>query len=192
MAPFSIPQHQRRILGGLLIVIGAALWAQFFFFPQFRTAGRLRIELKSLRGQMERPRRDLAQMPSLEKKMALLASQVPLPVPTVPPEEQLPDLLEKITQAARIAHVQVTTLKPKHELSQMQVGPSGCLEIPLELVATAGYHQLGRFLDELERSESLVRLRELEINPSGDDLTSHGVKMDLLAFLVPVSSGEKP
>ena len=170
--------------------MGTVLWAQFFFLPQLGAAIRLQNELKSMQLQMGRVRHDLAQMPSLEKKQADLSSQYSLPAPAGPPEEQLPDLLEKIAQAARSSRVRVTTLKPQQEIGQLHVGPSGYLEIPLELSAVAGYHQVGRFLDELERSEHLVRLREIEVRPSSDDLSSHQVRMVLLAFLVPVSSGE--
>ena len=184
-------QRQRRLLAGLLAVVGAVLWTQFLVFPQFRTAGRLGHELKTLRVQMTRARRDLGQMALLEKKRTLLANPHSIPGRILPPEEQLPDLLEKITQAARASHVRVTALRPKQDLAHMQIGSSGCLEIPLELVATAGYHQVGRFLDALERSESPVRLRELEIDPSNNDFSNHQVKMVLLALLVPVSSGEK-
>lgn len=187
MATLPISQRQRQILLGLLVVVGAVLWLQFFMLPQLATASRLRDDLKKLRTQRERARHDLAQMPSLEKKLAALAGQYSLPALAGPPEEQLPDLLEKITQAARASQVRVTTLRPQKELGQLQVGPSGYLEIPLELSATAGYHQVGRFLDELERSESLVRLRELDLRPSNGDLASHEVKMVLLAYLVPVS-----
>jgi len=187
MAPFSVNQRQRRILAGLLAVVGLALWMQFLFLPKIATAGRLGNELKTLRTQVERARRDVAQMPSLEKKRSALASQYSAPEPTTPPEEQLPDLLEKIAQAARASHVRVTTLKPQRGLAQEQVAQSGYLEISLELAATAGYHQVGRFLDHLEQSENLVRLREVEIQPGSDDLMSHQVKMVLLAFLVPSS-----
>ena len=185
-------QRQRRLLAGFLAVVGAVLWTQFLFLPQFRTAGRLGHELKTLRVQMTRAQRDLGQMGLLEKKRTPLTNPYSIPAPTLPPEEQLPDLLEKITQAARASHVRVTALRPKQDFAQMQMGPSGYLEIPLELLATAGYHQVGHFLDALERSESLVRLRELEIRPNNNnDLSNHQVKMVLLAFLLPVSSGEK-
>ena len=129
-------------------------------------------------------RRDLLHLPEMEKKQADLAARYSAPVVSTPPEEQLPDLLDKIAQFARTAHLRVVTLRPKEDLGHVQVGPSGYLEIPLELMATAGYHQVGRFLDQLEQSDSLVRLRELEIHP-GADLSNQDVKMLLLAFLAP-------
>ena len=191
MADPSVDPRQRRILAGLLAVIGSVLWAQFFLIPQAATAGHLGDELKKMRGQVERARRDLRQMPELENKMETLTAQYSVPSLDTPPEEQLPDLLDRIALAARTAHVRVVALRPKQDLAQVRTGSSGYLEIPLELTATAGYHQIGRFLDELERSGSLVRLREFEIRPSGQDIWNHTVKMLLMAFLIPPDGGKR-
>lgn len=167
-------QKPSRVLAAVLAVVGLFFWLQFLILPQTRSAGRLGSELTALRGKVERTRRDLRQMPEITSA----------PVVSAPPEEQLPDLLNKIAQFARTARVRVVTLRPKQELAQARVGPSGTLEIPLELVATASYHQVGRFLDQLEQSDSLVRLREMEIRP-GKELWDQEVRMLLLALLVP-------
>ena len=177
-------QKQLRILAAVLAVVGLFFWLKFLILPQIRSAGRLGSEWTALHGKMEQLQRDLRQMPEMEKKRVELAARTSTPAVSVSPEEQLPDLLDKIAQFARATHVRVETLRPKQDLSQVQVGPSGYLEIPLELVATAGYHQVGRFLDQLEQSDSLVRLRELEIQP-GTELWSQEVRMLLLAFLAP-------
>ena len=177
-------QKQRRILAVVLAVVGLFFWLQFLILPQTRSVGRLGSELTALRGKVESMQRDLRQLPEMEKKRAELAARTSAPVVSAPPEEQLPNLLDKIAQFARAARVRVVTLRPKQELAQAQVGPSGTLEIPLELVATAGYHQVGRFLNQLEQSDSLVRLRDLEIQP-GKELRDQEVKMLLLAFLAP-------
>ncbi|MDO8730247.1 MAG: type 4a pilus biogenesis protein PilO [Candidatus Omnitrophota bacterium] len=177
-------QKQMRLLAAVLSVVGGFFWLQLLIIPQTRTAGRQGSELTVLRSKVERMRRDLQHLPEMEKKRAELAARYSSPSVSGPPEEQLPGLLDRIAQFARTAHVRVVTLRSKQDLAQVQVGPSGYLEIPLELVATAGYHQVGRFLDQLEQSDSLVRLRELEIHP-GKELWDQEIKMLLLAFLAP-------
>ena len=180
----SSQRKQLRILAVVLVVVGLFFGLQFSILPQIRSAGRLGSEWAALHGKVEQLQRDLRQMPEMEKKQVELAARTSTPSVSIPPEEQLPDLLDKIAQFARGARVRVVTLRPKQDLGHVQVGSSGYLEIPLELVATAGYHQVGRFLDQLEQSDSLVRLRELEIQP-GTELWSQEVKMLLVAFLAP-------
>ena len=181
--------RQIRVLAGLFALIGGVVWLQFLIIPQAGSAGRLGSEVSGLRAKVERLRRDLRRLPEQEQKQKEMSSQYSAPAVSVPPEEQLPDLLEKIAQFARAAHVRVVTLRPKQDLAQMRPGPSGYLEIPLELTAVAGYHQVGRFLDRLEGSDSLVRLRELQIRP-GKRMPDQEVKMLLLAFLTPAGSSQ--
>jgi len=185
-----VNQKQLRILAAVPAVVGLFFWLQFLILPQTRSAGRLGSELTALRGKVERMQRDLGHLPEMEKKRDELAVRTSVPVVSAPPEEQLPDLLDKIAQFARTARVRVVTLRPKQDLAKVQVGPSGYLEIPLELEATAGYHQVGRFLDQLEQSDSLVRLRELEIHP-GKEMWDQEVKMLLLVFLAPEPEASK-
>ena len=180
----SAQQRQLRLLAVVLSAVGLAFWLQFFIIPQTGLAARLGSELTGLRVKVERVRRDVQRLPELEQKRDHLIAQYSISPVSTPPEEQLPNLLDQIAQFARTTRVHVVTLRVKQDLTQAQVGPSGYLEIPLELAATAGYHQVGRFLDQLEQSDSLVRLRELEIRPSKEMLQQE-VKMMLLAFLAP-------
>lgn len=170
----------------VLAVVGLVLWLQFLIIPQIGSTNRLSSESVSLRLKVERARQETRRLPELLKERDELAARVSVPTVSTPPAEQLPGLLDKIAQFARDAHVQVVTLRLKEDLGRVKAGPSGYLEIPLELVATAGYHQIGRFLDPLEQSDSLVRLRELEIRP-GKEMLNQEVRMLLLAFLAPGS-----
>ena len=179
------PEKKRiALMAGALVLIGFFVWLQMLVLPQTNMVARSGSELTALRGKVERMRRDLSHLPEMERKFAEMSAQYSSPADAAPPEEQLPNLLDKITQFARVARVRVVTLKPKEDLAKVQIGSSGYLEIPLELEATAGYHQVGRFLDQLEQSDSLVRLRELKIEP-GADAAKQDVKMMLLAFLAP-------
>ena len=187
----SPQQRQLRLLAVVFSAVGLVFWLQFLIIPQTGSAARLGSELTGLQIKVERVRRDVQRLPEMEKKRDELAAQYSVSSVSTPPEEQLPDLLDKIAQFARATHVRVVTLRVKQELTQVQVGPSGYLEIPLELVATAGYHQVGRFLGQLEQSDSLVRLRELEIHP-GKEMLQQEVRMMLLAFLAPGPEAARP
>lgn len=186
----QIDPRQRRILIGLFSVVATVIWTQFFLIPQFSTAGRLGGELKKMRSQTDKAKRELSQLPELEKKIATLAAQHSMSIVEGSAEEQLPNLLDHIALAARTAQVRVISLKPKQEIVQAPMGPSGYIEIPLELVGTAGYHQIGRFLAAVEGSSGLVRVKQLEIRPNATDIWSHQVRILLLAFLNPAETAK--
>ena len=175
--------RQRQMLFGFLALIGTVFWVQFFLLGQLKAAARQGSELRKLEDQAARARRAAQQLPALEKELELLAGQSAVPGSSAPPQEQLPDLLERIAQAARAAHVRVVSLRPKQDLAQAGTGQGDYLEIPLELEANGGYHPAGRFLDSLEQSDCPIRLRELEIAPGNQDLWNHRVRILMQAYL---------
>lgn len=178
--------RQKQILISLFSVVGLVLWLQFFLIPQWTSAGRLGTEQKKMRTQLDKAKRELAHLPELQKKIEMLSAQYTPPAGGGgPPEEQLPNLLDAIAQSARSAQVRVVSLRPKQEIVGSQIGPSGYIEIPLELVGTAGYHQIGRFLSDLEGSSHLLRVRQLDIRSGEKDIWSHQVNVLLMAFLTP-------
>lgn len=181
------PEQQKKILYGVLAVIGLVAWANLLFFPQWGRWARQGTELKSLQGQVERTRRLLTQLPGVEKSNALLSNQVAIQPTTMPPQEQLPELLDRIAQLARFSHVRLVSLKPRGEISGLAPGPSGYIEVPIEMETSAGYHQVGAFLDALESSESLLRVQELDIGTDSQDMWNHRTRITLEAYLAPAS-----
>ncbi len=181
----EVSGRQRQVLWGLLVAVGLVVWVNLFLLPQWKEASRLNGEFKRLREQVNRLHRDLAKLPTLERDRARLAAQSDTAATGASPEEQLPDLLGRIAQSAHAAHLRLLSLKPKVEIWQMQPGPSGYLEVPLEISAQAGYHQIGRFMDGLERSENPLRVQRLAIKSSQQDMWNHTAAITLRAYLVP-------
>ena len=81
----------------------------------------------------------------------------------------------------------VRILRPTQDLAQTQRGPSGYLEIPIEVTASAGYHQIGAFLDALESSEIPLRVQQMQMKADSKDLWSHRAVILLQAYLAPAS-----
>jgi len=180
----GVDPSQRWLLAGLGAAIGCVLWVQLLWVPQSTRARQRADEWRKLQREVEEIRRQAAQLPQLEAaRRKLTADLAGVAAGQGAAEGQLPGLLERITQAARQSRVRIATLKPRVHLDQLKRDASGALEVPLELVGAAGYHQLGAFLDALERSPDLIRVRELELRPGASDIWTHQVSMTLLLYL---------
>lgn len=179
------PAQQRQVLIGLLAVIALTAWWLLVLGPQRQRLVEREASLRELRPQVIDLRRRLTQLPSVEQEIQRLTAEVGLPTSARRPEEQLPDLLQAVTQLAQAARVQVLALKPRLELSALPLGPSGYLELPVAMQVAAGYHELGAFLDALERSPRLVRVGEFEIHPDPEDLWHHQAVVMLQVYLIP-------
>lgn len=179
------PAQQKQILFGILGLIGFFAWLQLFLFPQRAALAQARAQIQELRGQVEQVRAGLAQQPAMEEETRRLQAEYKLPEVTKPPEQQLPELLELISQVARQAGVRVVAAKPKGDVSKLLPGASGYLELPVLVLVSGGYHQIGQFLDALEQSETLLRVRELSVMDDEEKLYEHTGAVLFQAYLVP-------
>lgn len=179
------PQDQKKVLVGLLSVIGFALWLNLFLIPRQSIVGQVRWELRSLREKIQATREGIGRLAETEARLQQLAAQHELSGLYVPAEEQLPQLLEKIAQLARSSRVRLVSVKPKADLGKLVPGPSGFLEVPVWVNTVGGYHAIGSFLDAVERSESLVRVQEFEIRSNSQDPWQHQVSFLLQVYLLP-------
>jgi len=130
-------------------------------------------------------KRQITQLPRLQKNLEELAAQVELPAVVPSPEEQLPELLEEMAKLARAAQVRLTAVKPQLNLDALEAGESGYLELPLQMETSGGYHEIGAFLDAIESSEHLVRVDGLLVRNSPEDIWRHTATFLLRAYLLP-------
>lgn len=187
---FSLTAQQKKILAGIGAGVGFILWLTFFFTPQFVNWIQRRPQVQGLKAQIQEARQRLGQFPKREKELSDLKTQYELSGANLISQQQLPELLEKIAQAARSAGVRLEAVKPKVDISQLTPGPSGYLELPLEVDAVAGYHGLGVFLDTLERSDNLIRVQEFKIQADPKDLWNHQATFVLQSYLLPDGKSE--
>ena len=176
--------QKKKIFIGLAGAIGLLFWFQVFLIPQRKVVATSSPKVRSLQRQLKELREHLVQLPRDEKELARLSSQKGTPS-AASPEQQLLEILESVALMARSTQVQLTAMKPKMDLSQLVPGQSGFLELPVEANGLGGYHQIGAFLGMVERSDSFVKLRSLEIRPDSRNLWKHQVVFVLDVYLLP-------
>lgn len=178
--------QQKKLLIGVGAVIAAIGWLQFFYLPTQRALSEARSQVEQLSVQLNQVKSGIARLPAMQEEITRLSAEFQLPTTPKPPEQQLPELLDEISKAARRSQIQILGQKPRGNVSALVPGPSGYLEVPVMIMATGGYHQIGQFLDLLESSpQLLLRVRELGIMGNPDDLYRHGAFVLFHAYLVP-------
>ncbi len=184
------PAQQKQVLIGVLALVGLVAWFNFFLAPQRRALADLRLQVEETRAKVEQVRQHQAEKPAWEEEMARLKEEYGFPESPPPPEEQLPELLKTLTAMARQNGVRLLGSKPTSEVNKLLPGPSGYLEVQVLIVVLGGYHQVASFLDTLESSPELLRMRELMfVHANGMALGQHAGVLLLQAYLVPGKSG---
>ena len=182
----------KPILTGVILVMGILVWSQLYLIPQRSRLMDLRLRNETITKDMALLKQKLVQMPQMEKQLKELTGQYDPRMVTTPPEKQLPEILETIAKAAKTSDVRLIVSKPKMDIEALSPSASGFLELPVQVEASGGYHQIGLFLDALEGSKMLVRIHELKIQASSDDIWHHHATFVLWTYLFPLGDKQKP
>ena len=186
----TLSTQQKQLLIGLLAVLAAVGWLVFFLIPKAQVLSQTRQEFAQLRPRLQRTQAQIGEISKLQAQLEQLQAEMEILEEVPLPEEQLPELLEAMAQMGRVAQVSLVSVRPQLDLSTLNRGLSGYLELPLKVEVVGGYHQIGSFLDALESSEHLVRVEGFQIQGSSGDIWHHKATLLLRAYLLPSILGE--
>lgn len=150
------PQVQKGIMGMILIV--ALVWLIFFTdylpFSRQRTSmelEELKGELQTVAGELQRLKAAVNSLPRIERELEMLQAKWRALRGLLPRESEMSSLLTDVTTAGMKAGVQFTLFEPG------QAEPYDLYtRYPIRIAVTGGYHQVGRFFDNMCNMGRLV------------------------------------
>ncbi len=102
---------------------------------------------------------------------------------------QLTWVIEEISRLSNLQGVKISQIKPLRE--DIVEEPKTDKKITqryssafIDLQAAAGYHQLGKFLAEIENHPVFLQVEELDIKRSKDDLFAYNIKIQFKTYIV--------
>lgn len=95
-----------------------------------------------------------------QRQVAALFAEIEAYQQRLPQEPDPSWLVSKITEAARADGIELTSLSPDNPADQKTF-----LRLSAKFQFLASYHQLGRFLTQLESSRPFIRVDRVEMNP---------------------------
>lgn len=102
----------------------------------------------------------------------------------LPDEREVPEFLEELSGMAKKAQVKMLSIIP-YELKSAQSGASAQYykEMPILIAAQSGYHQLGRFLSELEHGKRFITVEGISIRYDKGSPRLHSVMIGLKTYV---------
>ncbi len=169
-------QVQKGIVGIILVV--ALVWLIFFTdylpFSRQRTSMELETlknELQVVGGELQRLKAAVNTLPRLEKELEALQAQWSALRGLLPRESEMSSLLTDVTTAGMKAGVQFTLFEPG------QAEPYDLYtRYPIRIAVTGGYHQVGRFFDNMCNMGRLVGISDIELSQLSEGKESISVE----------------
>jgi type IV pilus assembly protein PilO len=159
---------QKGIVG--IIVVIALVWLIFFTnylpFSTGRTSQQvteLREELQVVAGELQRLESAVKSLPQIERELNVLVKRWDVLRGLLPRESEISSLLTNVTTAGMKSGVQFTLFEPglpePYDLYT---------KYPIRVSVTGGYHQVGRFFDNMCNMERLVGISDVGLRQLSD------------------------
>lgn len=150
-----------------------------------QTVQELQAKHEKLSQDLQKARLLVSNLARVEQEYAILHEQWQVAQTLLPDQNQMPDLLRKVTAAGQQSGVEFTLFKP-----QTPVPQGFYADNPVEVAIEGGYHQTGVFLSRLANLNRIVNVSQLKIKGIEDQKeTPYTVKSSMILTAYTLGSG---
>ncbi len=161
----------------LLLIVDYLVVMQF----QLRTLSTLSPKIKGLSDELSVTENNIQRLPQYKKEIERLSSSLERINKKVRTKEEIPMILENISVIANRNGVKIEQIMPDTTTTDpiLQNDSGAYYSIPIVVEAKSGYHELGRFLSDLEREGALLSIPDFTIGHNKSEPRANIVKMTL-------------
>lgn len=200
----SVREQRTVLLGGALAALVGWLYLAYVTGPLMREAANLGRQAQSAREQLKVLETVTANETALRAQHRQVQETVASLRRLLPSEEELPAVIERLSDLASQSQVKIQTIFPQRSSGSAEAagGARGAepeavvyKEVLIQIDALAGYHQLGTFVSLVEAEDKPMRIASLQISGDSKEAKRHRVKLLLRSYFATtgaVSIGEGP
>jgi type IV pilus assembly protein PilO len=153
-------RQQVLILTGVLVLLGAYLYYQYYYTPMVESVDRLGLRLETLQAQNDRAKR-IAQRfgTDLQDKVKLYERQLAALEDLIPKGQEVPELLNAIATQAQLSRVDLSRIRP----ASVDKG-AYYTKYVYELAVIGEYHEVGRYLARIASLPRIIKPANLNVS----------------------------
>jgi type IV pilus assembly protein PilO len=182
------PKQAIAVLTGAFIII-MALYLYLVFLPQ---VGRLTVllgQLGSASAELKNAKSEIAKIGKYKKTIEEYRSKVDLYEKRLPAEEEIPSLLESLSRMAGASDIKIVGITPVASASlkerpDRRPKAAAYKEIPILINAKSGYHELGRFLSDLEGADRFMKVVDIDVKSSRGSPRKQDVELVVCTYIL--------
>lgn len=184
---FNLQEIHSKILGVKLdpkqmtlisLVCFIVIYLDFSLFLKMQRQGVMDKVTKSiaLKKEMENLQNDLRLLKQFKEKQKDTAS-----FKRILKEEEVPLLMEEISTTANTNNVKIMQMRPSKVVKEKAI--SNLFPVLLDLEVSCGYHQLGKFINNLENGRVFIALQDMRISREPGDFLSLRVNLIVKTYV---------
>lgn len=168
----------------IAIIAAASLsYMLIFFIPQAKELVTTLSEAAKLKREIVETKQKWADISSAENQVLLLKEKIRDYEKKLPMEKEISSILQYLSDAAKKLDVTINEIKPGEQTTK-QDKKALYWSIPIVVKAKCGYHQLGAFLNELEKADRFMKITDIEITATPYADTAHEVELTVVTYVM--------
>lgn len=176
-------QKQMTMIIAGVVLLALFLYITFVFSPQIVKIFSISGKLTKATTDLKNAQSDVAKIDSMKAAIEAYKTKVGKYEKTLPTEEGIPGLLESLSEMAKSSNMSIAGIVPvasRDIKSQSRVYK----EIPITINAKSGYHELGRFMSNLENSDRFIKISDMQIKFNRPTPKKHDVELLVVTYVL--------
>jgi type IV pilus assembly protein PilO len=156
----KISKMQRMMIyfGTITILIGAFVY--FSYLPKYKTVDKLNQNYGKLEQQLATAKINAMQLGKFRNNMKKVEKDYRRVMKALPQKQEIPDLLESISEAGQVVGLEFLLFQPKAEIKK-----DFYAEIPVSIQVAGNYHNVGLFFDRVSNLPRIVTIQGIKMTP---------------------------
>ena len=178
-------KNQFLILSVLVIAIILVAYFYFFLKPQISALRKVLPKVGAVNKDIKEVNKQIDSIDEVKARINALKEKVGQYETRLPTKKEISLILNHLSALASKEDIKIIGIKELDTIKgEMQEGEQAYSGVPIEIDMKSGYHQLGKFISEIESSDRLMKIDDLEIKSTSENLTEHDVKLIISSFVL--------
>jgi Tfp pilus assembly protein PilO len=172
-------------MGAVLLIVIVA-WGFLIFRPLVKNIAQTGRDITDIRQKRQKSDIHAQRVDDYRRQIVQLKKDYGAVEISVVRDGEVPAVLEKISSLANKHQIKIDNVLPRHELKEPVLEDGKTKYFPLEVAISArgGYHNAGRFLNDIEQLDIFLKVRALSILPHETDSRNHHLTFLLEAVTI--------
>ena len=175
-------KKEMLILAGAFFALFIVVYFYIFYRPAIVDLKKVMPEISFLSRQLNDAVQDIENRPLLEKKEKTLRAKIEFYEKHLPTEREIPKLLENLSDLATQSNVKILSITPVMIPAEESETQPIYKEIPINVEAKCGFHQMGELFQKLEHGDRFMKISGITINADTSDIFRHRLRFGIRTY----------
>jgi len=177
----KLSKNTKTIIFIVFLIVFVYINYAFIYQPRNNRIKQLEQQISTLQNKIDEGRKIVAQLDNLKKEYQELTERLAFIEVLLPQEKEIPEFLVLLQETMDEFNIDFTNFSPQNIVQEKDAIYA---RLPISMTFTANYFETIKFLDRLENFPRIVDIRDLKLNPTGDNAENVNISMTMFTYVL--------